>query len=284
MFYYVVDVFSESPFMGNPVAVVMCDGDLPNFQMQQMASWLNLSETTFVSEFQRTESQYKVRIFSHDGEMPFAGHPTLGTAIAVQRHFNFEGTTIQQDCPAGLVDIRFDSKNRSVHLVAPDPRLENISTVERDQLGKALGIEVPILIAAKIDAGPVWITALVDSAKTIEELQPNQAMVKSFSDSLDATGIVVGALKADGISYKVRAFAPSVGVPEDPVCGSGNVAVAFLRLQNGQPPENYRAMQGQEVGRDGEIQIAYLSSGQIELGGKTNITAHGEIFATKSAH
>ena len=113
MFYYVVDVFSETPFMGNPVAVVMCDGDLADSQMQQMASWLNLSETTFVSEFQRTESQYKVRIFSPDGEMPFAGHPTLGTAIAVQRHFHFEGTTIKQDCPAGLVDIRFDSKSRS---------------------------------------------------------------------------------------------------------------------------------------------------------------------------
>jgi PhzF family phenazine biosynthesis protein len=248
--------------------------------MQQITSWLNLSETTFVSDFHRTEGRYKVRIFSPDGEMPFAGHPTLGTAIAVQRHFNFDGTTIKQDCPAGLVDIRFDSISNSVHLVAPDPRSEKISQAEQDQLVQALGLDEPIKIAAKIDAGPIWITALIDSSETIEELRPNQTMVKSFSDSLEATGIVIGAAKADGKTYKVRTFAPSVGVPEDPVCGSGNVAVAFLRLQDGQSPENYLSMQGQEVGRDGEVQIAYLSSGQIELGGQTNITAHGEIFAT----
>jgi PhzF family phenazine biosynthesis protein len=283
MFYYVVDVFSGAPFMGNPVAVVMCDNHIPDSQMQQMASWLNLSETTFVSDFQRAKGRYKVRIFSPDGEMPFAGHPTLGTAIAVQKHFSFDGATIKQDCPAGLVDIRFDAENKSVHLVAPDPKLEKISATEKEQLTKALGLDELIKIAAKIDAGPIWITALIDSSEAIEKLQPNLAMVKSISDSLVATGIVIGAVKPDGSTYKVRAFAPSVGVPEDPVCGSGNVAVAFLRLQNGQTPENYLSMQGQEVGRDGEVQMAYLSSGQIELGGKTNITTYGEIFTTKAA-
>ncbi len=284
MFYYVVDVFSDKPFMGNPVAVVMCDERLPDFQMQRITSWLNLSETTFVSDFQRTESQYKVRIFSPDGEMPFAGHPTLGTAIAVKNHFDFDGNSIKQDCPAGIVDIRFDSRNNSIHLVAPDPKLENISVAETRDLEKALGLEVPISIAAKIDAGPIWITALIDSSEAIEALQPDQTKIKSFSDNLGATGIVIGAIKADGKTYKVRTFAPSVGVSEDPVCGSGNVAVAFLRLQNGQAPEDYLSMQGQEVGRDGKVQIKYLSSGQIELGGKTNITSHGEIHVTQGAH
>jgi PhzF family phenazine biosynthesis protein len=280
MFYYVVDVFSGESFMGNPVAVVMCDNHLPDSQMQQMASWLNLSETTFVSDFQKAKGRYKVRIFSPDGEMPFAGHPTLGTAIAVQKHFKFDGNTIKQDCPAGLVDIRFDTENKSVHLVAPDPKLEKISETEKEQLAKSLGLDESINIAAKIEAGPIWITALIDSSETIEKLQPNLAMVKSFSDSLVATGIVIGAVKPDGSTYKVRTFAPSVGVPEDPVCGSGNVAVAYLRLQNEPTLENYLSMQGQEVGRDGEVQMAYLSSGQIELGGKTNITAYGEIFST----
>jgi PhzF family phenazine biosynthesis protein len=283
MFYYVVDVFSEESCMGNPVAVVICDDHLPDLQMQNIASWLNLSETTFVSDFQRAKSQYKVRIFSPDGEMPFAGHPTLGTAIAVQKHFNFDETMIKQDYPAGLIDIRFDPGNRSVHLIAPDPKLKNISTAAKDQLAKALGLDIPIKIAAKIDAGPIWITALIDSAEAVEKLQPNQAMVKTFSDSLEATGIVIGALKTDGKTYKVRTFAPAVGVLEDPVCGSGNVAIAVLRVQNNQTPENYLSMQGQEIGRDGEVQIRYLSSGQIELGGKTNITARGEIFITQGA-
>ncbi|NKB62726.1 MAG: PhzF family phenazine biosynthesis isomerase [Gammaproteobacteria bacterium] len=283
MFYYVIDVFSDESFMGNPVAVVICEEHLSDCQMQRMTSWLNLSETTFVSNFQRQEGQYKVRIFSPKGEMPFAGHPTLGTAIAVQKHYNFQGTTLKQDCLAGLVEIRFGSDSGSVYLVSPNPRLEEISEAKKDQFAKALGLDEPIKIAAKIDAGPIWVTALIDSSETIKNLQPNQSLVKSFSDSLEATGVVIGAVTSDGKTYKVRTFAPSVGVPEDPVCGSGNVAVASLRLQSGQAPENYVSVQGQEVGRDGEIQIAYLSSGQIELGGKTNITSHGEIFPGKGA-
>lgn len=109
--------------MGNPVAVVICDEQLSDCQMQQIASWINLSETTFVSNFQETESQYKVRIFSPGGEMPFAGHPTLGTAVAVRKHFKIAGTTVKQKCPAGLINIRFDSKNESVHLTAPETSL-----------------------------------------------------------------------------------------------------------------------------------------------------------------
>lgn len=263
--------------MGNPVAVVICDEQLSDCQMQQIASWINLSETTFVSNFQETESQYKVRIFSPGGEMPFAGHPTLGTAVAVRKHFKIAGTTVKQKCPAGLINIRFDSKNESVHLTAPETKLEKISDAEKSQLTRALGLEELIETAAKIDAGPIWVTALIDSSASLEKLQPNQSMVKSFSDQLEATGIVIGAAKPDGRTFKVRTFAPSVGVPEDPVCGSGNVAVAYLRVQYGLAPEDYISFQGQEVGRDGEIQIAYLDSGQIELGGKTKITISGEI-------
>lgn len=277
---YVVDVFSDKPFLGNPVAVIICDKNLPDYKMQQITSWINLSETTFVTDFQRSEGQYKVRIFTPGGEMPFAGHPTLGTAIAVRNHYDFASDTIKQDCPAGLINIRFDSENKSVHLIAPDPTLAKISDTEKDQLAKALGLDKKIEIAAKIDAGPIWVTVLIDSAEKIENLQPNQSMIKLFSDQLEATGIVIGAVKSDGKAYKVRTFAPSVGVPEDPVCGSGNVALAYLRLQSGHTPENYLAMQGQEVGRNGEIQIRYLSSGKIEIGGKTNITIRGEVCTT----
>jgi PhzF family phenazine biosynthesis protein len=277
MDYYVVDVFSEKPFMGNPVAVVMCDKDLSDYKMQQIASWLNLSETTFVTEFQRLNGQYKVRIFSPGGEMPFAGHPTLGTAIAVREHFNVDGNMIRQDCQVGLVDIRFDTKSKSVHLTAPDPKLKKISEIEKGELAIALGLDEPIETAAIIDAGPIWVTALIDSSDAIESHQPNQSMVKSFSDRLNATGVVIGAVQSDGKTLKIRTFAPSVGVPEDPVCGSGNIALAFLRLQDGQVPEKYISQQGQEVGRDGEVQISYLDYSKIELGGKTNITMIGKI-------
>ncbi len=282
MYYYVVDVFSEHPFMGNPVAVVMCDKDLSGHEMQQIAAWLNLSETTFVSDFQVSESLYKVRIFSPGGEMPFAGHPTLGTAIAVRKHFNFERNTIKQDCVAGFIDIRFDENNKSVHLIAPEPKLETISEAEKAQLATTLGIDEQFESAAMIDAGPIWVTALLQSSETIENLQPNQELITLFSDRLKATGVVVGAVQPDGKTYKVRTFAPSFGVPEDPVCGSGNIALACLRARNGATPDNYLAKQGQEMGRDGEIQIAYLDASKIELGGKTNITASGEICAIRN--
>ncbi len=282
MHYYVVDVFSDKPFMGNPVAVVMCDKDMSDYEMQQIAAWLNLSETTFVSDFEMSESRYKVRIFSPSGEMPFAGHPTLGTATAVRKHFNFDQDTITQDCPAGLIAIRFDGKDESVHLIAPDPKLGAISEADKAQLATALGLDERIEAVALIDAGPTWVTALLQSSATVKNLQPNQDLVKSFSDRLRATGVVIGAVEPDGKTYKIRTFAPSVGVREDPVCGSGNVALASLRAQNGPAPDNYLAKQGQEVGRDGEIQIAYLDTFKIELGGRTKITATGEICAISS--
>lgn len=279
MHYYVVDVFSELPFMGNPVAVVICNQDLTSAQMQQMAAWLNLSETTFVSNFQPQLGQYSVRIFSPAGEMPFAGHPTLGTAVAVKKHFNYAGANMVQDCPAGLVDLRFDDANNSVHLVAPDTKLHNISTAQSQQLVEALGLKqnTDVICAAKLDAGPMWITALLSSAHLVAQLQPSQALIEILSDDLQATGIVVGALKDDGKTYKVRTFAPAVGVAEDPVCGSGNVAVAYLRRHDGQGDGDYQSQQGQEVGRDGAIHIAYLTEQQIELGGKTHITCEGDI-------
>ena len=279
MHYYVVDVFSDKPFMGNPVAVVMCDQDLTSAQMQQMAAWLNLSETTFVSNFQPQTGQYSVRIFSPEGEMPFAGHPTLGTAVAVRKHYQYTASDMLQDCPAGLVALRFDDANGSVHLVSPDTKLHNITEQHSQQLAEALGLKqsADIICAAKLDAGPMWVTALLNSAQTVAQLQPDQGLIEALSSDMQATGIVVGALQEDGETYKVRTFAPAVGVPEDPVCGSGNVAVAYLRRHDGQGSDNYQSQQGQEVGRDGAIQIAYLAEQQIELGGKTYITCEGDI-------
>jgi len=277
MDYYIVDVFSGIPFMGNPVAVVICDREMSATEMQQITAWFNLSETTFVPGFDVNEGRYKVRIFTPGGEIPFAGHPTLGTSAAIKEHFGFQGSTIKQDCLAGSIDIRFDQHSNSVYLIAPDQRVDTLSEAEKDQLKVALGLDEPIQTVAKIDVGPVWITALLSSSTIIENLEPNQELVKSLSDALEATGVVVGALHVDGKTYKVRTFAPSVGISEDPVCGSGNIAFASLRSHSGAARENYLAKQGQELGRDGEIQIAYLDEMKIELGGQTNITARGKI-------
>lgn len=275
--YYVVDVFSDRPFMGNPAAVVICDPSLSARKMQQAAAWINLSETVFVTGYEESTGRFKVRMFSPGGEMPFAGHPTLGTAAAVRRHYRATGSDLVQDCPAGLVPIRFDDRNRSVHLISPNPKAEPILDSDLSPLAAALGLNEPILGAAKIDAGPVWATVLIQSPAAIAELQPNQKLIREWSDRLSATGVVVGAASPDGLECKLRTFAPSVGVAEDPVCGSGNVALAYLRAQIGDVPRTYLARQGQELGRDGEIAITYMESGKIELGGRTHITASGRI-------
>lgn len=277
MNYYIVDVFSDKPFMGNSVAVVVCTKKLVDREMQQMAAWFNLSETTFVTDIDDAKCRYKARIFSPGGEMPFAGHPTLGTASAVKKHMGYSGSRIIQDCPGGLIDIRFDVEKQSVHLKSPAPQMQNMSPSQVARLSRTLDLDTQVLDAAIVEIGPVWITALLRSSEVIEKMQVSSDAIKSFSDSLNATGIVLGAVQPDQKTLKVRTFAPSVGVAEDPVCGSGNIALASLRTRSGGGPEDYIAKQGQEVGRDGEIRMSYLENGGIELGGKTNITAAGKL-------
>lgn len=261
--------------MGNPVAVVICTSILTSSEMQQIATWFNLSETTFVTDIEESKFKYKTRIFSPDGEMPFAGHPTLGTASAVRKHINLVGKKVQQNCPGGLIDIRFENEN--VYLKSPKPKLKKLLESQIIELNDCFSLGDQILKAAIIEIGPVWITALIESSKTIENLRVNFESIKSFSDSLNATGVVLGAVQPDKKTLKVRTFAPSVGVPEDPVCGSGNIALALLRKEYNFSVSNYLAKQGQEVGRDGEVLISYLDDSGIELGGKTNITAVGKL-------
>ena len=263
--------------MGNPVAVVICTRELADREMQQIAAWFNLSETTFVTGIEESECRYKARIFSPGGEMPFAGHPTLGTASAVKKHIDYSQSQIIQDCPGGSIEIRFDIENESVHLKSPEPVLQSMSQSQVSQLSRVLDLNTQILDATIVEIGPIWITALLQSSEAIENMQVNLDSIKSFSDSLNATGIVLGAVQPDMKTLKVRTFAPSVGVAEDPVCGSGNIALALLRTQVGLEPEDYIAKQGQEVGRDGEVMISYPGNADIELGGKTSITAIGKL-------
>jgi PhzF family phenazine biosynthesis protein len=268
--YYIVDVFSDRPFMGNPVAVVICTKELSDYEMQQIATWFNLSETTFVSDIDESKCRYKVRIFSPGGEM-------LGTACAVRRHVDYSANRIVQDCPLGLIEVRFDIETEGVHLKSPAPVLHSMNKSQEMQLTRILALSTQISKAAIIEIGPVWITALLQSSEEIENMQINLDAIKSFSDSLNATGIVLGAALPDMKTLKVRTFAPSVGVAEDPVCGSGNIALAMLRKQLVTETKDYIARQGQEVGRDGEVMLSYPGGADIELGGKTCITAIGKL-------
>lgn len=278
MKYYVVDVFSDTPFSGNPVAVVFTDRQMDTSKMLAIASWFNLSETTFVTEFQPDAGKYKVRIFTPRGELPFAGHPSLGTAAAVSKHFNYRSEKIKQDCQAGLIDIRYSASNSNIHLIALQPKFRDAPLDLKSRLSDVLSLDESLFLQAEIvDSGPYWTTALLSDSQALEALCPDFSRIETLSNELGATGIMLGAPDSHSKHYKVRTFAPAFGVPEDPVCGSGNIALAFLRAEKSGDSSDYQARQGQEIGRDGRVEIAYLEDGSIELGGATVITASGEL-------
>jgi PhzF family phenazine biosynthesis protein len=266
-----VDVFSAVPFRGNPVAVVLDADGLDDAQMARIANWTNLSETTFVLSPTDPSADYRLRIFTPHRELPFAGHPTLGSAAA---WCDAGGTPKQdgrivQECGAGLVDIRrggpadpstdspesssASSSAETLAFAAP----ERLRTGELDEsyvaeIATALGIDrSEILDHQWVDNGPGWAAVRLASAEQVLGLSPD------FSAIPDAKLGVLGA-HADGSEheYEIRAFVPGVGVAEDPVTGSLNASVAQWLIGAGLAPDSYTATQGTAIGRAGVISIS----------------------------
>jgi PhzF family phenazine biosynthesis protein len=276
--FFQVDVFSASatqPFTGNPVAVVMDAENLSAARMQQIAIWTNLSETTFVSEI--SPQGYRLRIFTPGGELPFAGHPSLGSAWAVCQHLGLSGETIAltQRCAVGDVAIEIGSSGAKANLKLPPASLIDISSSQSAALSNALGCEMmgdPKIV----DLGPRWLTLPVSSAESLLAIKPDLPAIAALSRSLSLTGVnVFGPNEAAG--YEVRSFAPAAGIAEDPVCGSGNGAVAYyLRDVSGFKLASYEARQGRAIGRDGRISITYKDQ-DIWLGGICIVSVRGVL-------
>lgn len=275
-----VDVFSAEPFLGNPVAVILDAVGLDAEQMQRIARWTNLSETTFVLPPDDPAADYRLRIFTPQAELPFAGHPTLGSAFAVRAtgRFGDECTTLVQQCATGLVPLRFEGDGESPMpvLTLPQARSRALAPSECGALGAALGLPGPVHARA-VDVGPVWITAELPTAQAVLALRPDMAAVAALSEGLSATGVTVFGLQPPGedAAYEVRSFAPAHGVPEDPVCGSGNGCVAVYLESQGRAIE-YTARQGRAIGRDGRIRVRPAGD-RIELGGDCRITLRGTL-------
>lgn len=271
--YKVVDAFSAEPFKGNPVAVVLDTQGLDDAAMQAIARWTNLSETTFVLPPTDPAADYRLRIFTPRSELPFAGHPTLGSAHAVLEAglaTPQDGVLVQQ-CRQGLVRIAITGETLVLDL--PPATLHPIDAVDVTELEAILDHAVlrdpP---PAMVDVGPVWIVAQVDSAQALLALRPDFGRSAALERKLGITGLCLfGAYPEGGpAAIEVRAFAPSSGVDEDPVCGSGNGCVAAFRAANGQIPAGggrYLATQGRPVGRDGWIEVAVDGDGRIRIGG-----------------
>lgn len=282
----IVDVFSSSPFLGNPVAVVIGADGLTDEEMQRIAAWTNLSETTFHLKPTAPEADYRLRIFTPRSELPFAGHPTLGSAHALLEAGIIKSLhgRIVQECSKGLVPITVNGSgpDRVLHFQLPAATSRDLTDAEHDRLAAILGVPLKVgTKAAMIDVGARWIVAEMDSVEVLLHLKPDLQASATFEAELRATGVTLFVQRKDRPGYiEVRSFAPSCGVNEDPVCGSGNGSVAAYRLSRSETlgSSGYTATQGRCVGRDGQVFISYAGE-TIWVGGKAVTTASGTIAA-----
>jgi len=275
-----VDVFTLVPFKGNPVAVVL-DGDaVSSARMQEIAAWTNLSETTFLCTPTDERADYRLRIFTPRRELPFAGHPTIGSAHAALHHGlkpRAEGRLVQE-CGRGLVDIKLDGARP--FLALPEARFREPAPPEIAAVAEGIGVEVAeILRASVVDVGPVWFTVQLASGAAVRALAPDMGKLAAL-DSPGVTGVNVFGLHAPGAAaaLEVRSFAPGEGVPEDPVCGSGNGCIAALVRRDGILSSSaYVAAQGGCLGRDGRVTVQF-DGGTIWLGGDAVTCVEGRLL------
>ena len=268
-----IDVFTARPFLGNPVAVVLDSSGLETPDMERIARWTNLSETTFL--LPSTRADYRVRIFTPTNELPFAGHPTIGSAYAALSAGIVEPRAgkLTQECGAGVLELRVEGAK--IFVRSPRPTITEVKN-EASACGISL---VPPARVIKVDVGPVWLVGEMSDAKALATLAPDMAALARWTTSLAATGVTLFAPSGEAqCAVHVRSFAPASGVPEDPVCGSGNISVAaYLRqLERVQPA--YVARQGMQLGRDGRVSMR-VDAGDIWLGGEAVACVDGKLAA-----
>jgi PhzF family phenazine biosynthesis protein len=267
-----VDVFGSGACSGNPVAVVLDAEGLPDEEMQRFARWTNLSETTFVLPPSSPQADYRVRIFTPVLELPFAGHPTLGTCHAWQEGGGEaqDPAEIVQECGAGLVRIRRED-DRLAFAAPPLVRSGSATEEEAARVAAALDLDRAEMLAVEwVDNGPGWIAVLLESAERVLELQPG-----ALDFDLGAVGFHPHGSEA---AIEVRAFTPVNGRSvEDPVTGSLNASVAQWLLGNGRLTAPYLATQGSAIGRAGRAHISQDEDGTIWVGGRTETAITGEV-------
>ena len=275
-----VDVFTNVPFKGNPVAVVHGADGLSDEQMQAIARWTNLSETTFVCAPTDPRADYLLRIFTPAAELPFAGHPTVGSAHAVLRgglRPRTPGILVQQ-CAKGLIPVRVEGARLFFEL--PEPALQDIPAGQLAEVAGALGTTArEVASSALIDVGAVWLTLQLTDADVVRGLKPDQARISALTPRGAAGVTVFGVENAgDGALFEVRSFAPAHGVNEDPVCGSGNGCVAVLaRRERLSEEDSYVARQGRSVGRDGRVEVRFGEANTIWVGGQAVTCVEGTL-------
>ena len=265
-----VDVFGSDGGFGNPVAVVLGAEGMRDEEMQRFAHWTNLAETTFVLPPTRPGADYRVRIFTPVLELPFAGHPTLGTCHAwLEGGGEPGGEEIVQECEAGLIRIRREEGGLAF-AAPPMVRSGPASEEEAAKVAAALHVDPAEMLAVEwVDNGPGWIVGLFESAERVLELRPDR-----LDFDLGAVGFHPPGSEA---AIEVRAFAPVNGLAmEDPVTGSLQASVAQWLLGNGRLRAPYLAHQGGAIGRAGRVRISE-GDGEIWVGGRAETVIAGEL-------
>jgi PhzF family phenazine biosynthesis protein len=269
-----VNVFSTDPLLGNPLAVVLDADGLSDARMAAFARWTNLSETTFVSKPNDPRADYRVRIFTTLGELPFAGHPTLGSCHAWLANGGVpRGGEIVQECGIGLVRIRRDAAGLAFE--APPLRREGpLDPSLRERVRVGLGVAVDELVDAQwVDNGPPWLALRLRSRAAVLAVRPDYA-------ALD--GLMVGVFAACGegdavdAQFESRAFIAGKAAPEDPVTGSLNAGIARWLLRETAAPDRYVISQGTVMGRAGRVQVEWVGDA-LWIGGACVACIEGAV-------
>jgi PhzF family phenazine biosynthesis protein len=268
---YQVDVFTTDPYRGNPVAVVLDGAGLSTEEMQRFAHWMNLSETTFVLPPTEAAADYQVRIFTPVAELPFAGHPTLGSCHAWLEGGGtpHDASAVVQQCGAGLVTLRRTADGLAF---AAPPVLRDGPVEDEllDRIASILGIgRADIVDASWADNGPGWVAVLLASADAV-------LAVKPAPSELDL-GLVGPYPLGSPQAFEVRAFFPKDGVStEDPVTGSLNASLAAWLLDTGRVQAPYVVSQGTALGRAGRVHVSRDADGTIWVAGGTVTCVRGQ--------
>jgi PhzF family phenazine biosynthesis protein len=268
-----VDVFTTTPYLGNPLAVVLGAQGLADEEMARFARWTNLSETTFVLPPGADGADYRVRIFTPTVELPFAGHPTLGTCHAWLEAGGTPagGATIVQECGAGLVRLR-RSPDGLAFAAPPLLRSGPVDEPLVRHIAGILGIDRGDIVDAEwADNGPGWVAVLLDSADAVLALRPGVT-------DLDL-GVAGPYPPGSPQAFEVRAFTPKLGggTDEDPVTGSLNASLAGWLLRTGRATAPYVASQGTALGRQGRVRVSRDADGTIWVGGGTVTCVAGHV-------
>jgi PhzF family phenazine biosynthesis protein len=282
-----VDAFTSRPLLGNPVAVVLGADGLSAEEMQRIANWTNLSETTFVLKPSVPQPAYRLRIFTPQHELPFAGHPTIGSCHAVLEAgvVTPKDGRLVQECGAGNLPLRVEGEGpeRRIWVEAPEAKVMGEYPELADRVSAAL--RSPIAKSPPPTAlrnGPNWLFVRFETEAEVAALKPDMSALAELSVEGTHTGLAAFAFVDSGeFALHIRCFAPAAGVPEDPVTGSANAALPAYLVRHGlldRTGREYVATQATELGRDGRVPVRVLDdNGRAEIGGQAVTVIEGEI-------